>query len=596
MANPDFNFFDFTGGMHESGYPTDYSDRQAQVLKGFVLQTNGCLRSQWECQKVTTITGVASVKGFRSGLTDYLVAIKTDGTIWWIAAPSESSSNTTVAALTGWTQVSTSTPVEGGSAVSVPSSTTYRFMCEIPSTATASVASSNSLIINSASISVPAITLYENPSSAGTLLSKIYTGATHRYPSYYLGNESGVVTGNPALDIFQCATPLVMPHGTVGTMWGDFLCVAGGRWFKSYDDSYAYESAALSDSNSGPHPRGMWVSSVHQNGKPMIDGFLPTESFSTGFLSPEAIITDLRVIDQGLLVFTTSTGSGRSGVVLQRGFPYDFKTFPLKDSIGTADTAVSNSYQKVTGYWPEGGISAFVEKGGGIWWTDGDQVDRLDNVGPQAVNESTWGDCAEGLKGYLLVSRGNRLLCLNSVGREQVLGSSSSTGVAAWTELVTPDAAYPCTSLTTVGQSTYFVNNGSLYRYNMKGAERGSVNGTPVTLTVVSAPVGDVTGVTTLRFSYAGVEVLDPLDSTAAATPKIVTVGSITGSLFTEKAPLEKSTTIDRTIDGPTQAQPKAHGPSRIGAVKATFTGDIVVNSLHLWITGKIPNKKAYGQ
>lgn len=583
-SKPVFNLTDFTGGLQESDSSYDYNERQWSELKGVVLDGPSSLRSQWECQSFNVPGTMTAVRAFDSGSGKFLVALTSSGAIYWALAPSDTTGYASTSASTTWTALTNATSVATGSTVSIPSNTAYRILCEIPLEATSAGPSRNGLLLNAAADGSSAVVIYDNPSSAGTLTAKIYEGSVEdsRYAAWFYANEKGTVTGDTDLDVIPYAKAGCMPHGTVGVMWGDVLCVAGTRWYKSQADAENYDTVDFDNSSAAENVSGFWTSFVSPTGRVTVDAFHPYLSFNTGFLSPEATITDLVVCDQGLLVFTTSGGS-RSGVILLRGSAYSYKPVVVHAYVGTADTALSNSYSPVVGYWPETAIAVFVEASGTIWYTDGEVADRLDRVGPQAV-ASAWGDHAQGFGQYMLVARSTRLLCLNLTARDASSGGAS--GSAAWTELVLP-AAYPVKSMSVLGSSLYFIQNGVIYRFTAAGSLRGKYNGNGVTCTVTSPVLSDDTAVNRFRWAYFAVLVHG--------------TGTITGSSSRPRGPLAslpagtQTTAQNVTVSADTKIVAKGHGPSRLASFTITFTGDVFVDGFTVYVFGRQPELSRAG-
>jgi len=165
---------DFSGGISEQYAPEGFSERQWAKLKGFVIDTDYSIRSQWAAQSIGSLTDVAAVHGFRGNENSYLVALKTNGTLWWCVAPTNSATYTTANSVV-WTQLTTD---EDSKAIAA--SVYYRFIGEVllPVKALGEV---NALLINAATTQVDnAIGIYENdnydpPTDTRRLLARQWT-------------------------------------------------------------------------------------------------------------------------------------------------------------------------------------------------------------------------------------------------------------------------------------------------------------------------------------------------------------------------------------------------------------------------------------
>lgn len=156
MQRVDMN--DFTGGISEQLASDNFSARQWAKLKGFVMDTDLTMRTQWAAQSVggsTAITsGAKAIAGFTGSSNSYLVAVANDGYIWWATAPSDTA-NYTVANAVSWTKLS-----------AIAQNTDYRFITEVllPVDGLGEV---NALLLHSASGTVPAVAIYENDLTGG---------------------------------------------------------------------------------------------------------------------------------------------------------------------------------------------------------------------------------------------------------------------------------------------------------------------------------------------------------------------------------------------------------------------------------------------
>lgn len=164
---------DFSGGISEQYAPEGFSERQWSKIKGFVIDTDYTLRSQWAAQSIGTLDfrtplmppvpegangnldNVAVVSGFRGNSNSYIVALDLTGKLWWTIAPGNDD-NYGTCNLTVWY------PLKDDSGVEMPSEPYYRFISEIL-WFDKKVGEVNALLVNSASLGVDyAFAIYEN--------------------------------------------------------------------------------------------------------------------------------------------------------------------------------------------------------------------------------------------------------------------------------------------------------------------------------------------------------------------------------------------------------------------------------------------------
>ncbi len=125
---------DFTGGIQESTVPNDFRPNQWAQLKGIIPNNEGVFESQWPIQTIgLSATGFQAVYPLRSSAGTFLVGIKTNGTLWWAAAPAASAAYTTCNAVT-WTQLTTAQnyTAAGTAQESITSNTDYKFVTSVP--------------------------------------------------------------------------------------------------------------------------------------------------------------------------------------------------------------------------------------------------------------------------------------------------------------------------------------------------------------------------------------------------------------------------------------------------------------------------------
>lgn len=554
---------DFSGGILEAVSPGDFTERQWASLKGFVLESEVSTRSQWACQPVGGAAGVGhtwlAVRGFVASKGRYLLALRSDGHVFWSLAPARTASRVDTAAVT-WTQITTATPAEGGVDVQLAGNPYYRFLCE--TLVIVDQAYKSGVLLHSALGNDFALVVYEK--ADGGLAAK-------RYNKFFPKDD--VVTN---ADGTETRTPgkYTMPRANVGVMWKDYL-ILGDVWRKK--DA----KLAMDATNQARASGALWISAnPFANGGQFIDQFDEGQGLLTNLVSVEATIVGLQVIDQGLLIFTTSTNAG-DGVVLLRGRPgfkddgnTSFEPEVLRSGMGLPKNT-SLTAQGGHTVWSEAGIVAFVEDKGTIWHTNGSDTGRLDRYGPTPPSFATETDHVCALGPYLFASRAGRLLVMRMFEED-----------GAWTELVTPHAGVQPRAMTVVEDCLYFTSNGEMWRYAMGvDAERGLVNGTAVPLTVSTPTLGDPLRHDKKKWFRLGVRATNVRDGRITNLAVKGGPALATGTYPTYTVALNHNLAEREEVVVP------CHGPSVEASATVTFTGDVLLESVSFWVHGGKPSR-----
>lgn len=502
---------DFAGGIKEDNNlsPADFTPRQWAQLRGFVLEDEVSIRSQWPLQSIgnAVTSGMRAVQAFAASRGTYLVGIANDGNIYWMVAPADTATAAATAALT-WRPLTRLEGVEENGtlimkAVPVPPVADYRFLCVQPYTGD-TTKNKSALRIHCSTQTAPAVLVYEMPASAELqydLLTDLYPESFVKYNNVgswlpnYAYNVDDVVDYNQGYwrvieahvstsdwsanrgkfvafvgDFNPIAKPGKAPAGECATMWGDTL-VIGGNVYWSNGSPDLSKGVKLTKETTKPYSNGIWFSNGGTTDTFKVSNIL------TGAIGADATVVSLLVIDAGLLVFTT-TATGRDGVVLLRGEPGSFTVEVLRGGMGAARRSAALGHRQYETLWSDTGSAVFIDAGGGIWHTDGQQVVRLDRVGPLKPAHATEADHVTAIGPYLLAWRAGRLL---------VLRMFANTG--SWTELVLP-AGLAIQAMTAFEASIYFTGtNGSVWRFTTEEVpgERGTANGTALPLTITTA-------------------------------------------------------------------------------------------------------------
>lgn len=296
----------------------------------------------------------------------------------------------------------------------------------------------------------------------------------------------------------QAATPGlgIIPRGNIGTMWNNNLIIGDIEYntdagtdkknlFINLDKDAAFLGSTstqqlLSNYNTSAH-RGWVYFSNPANGYD-IDQFAPDTRFRMSGTNNR--IAGLHNINN-LLVAITTAGGPNDGVISFAGnlastVPYNktpvninaVRKQLVRGGIGPAEKNEDDGRTFLIGtqtsFWPEAGVATFVDKKGGIYYTDGISADRLDYRGFLVPNASTAYDHTAAVGRHLFVWRDSRLLCFT------LTNSQGTLGQGCWTELVLPHPAWDQNVLTSMVGSTkdlYMCYFGNVYRFTLNGNE-----------------------------------------------------------------------------------------------------------------------------
>jgi hypothetical protein len=531
---------DFSGGLAEQRDPSafarnrDQAPTQAAILRGLVLENEVTLRSQWECQRIGTLPGSRRVQDmhlFQGANNAYLVAICTDGTIWWTLEPATTATNATTNAA-NWVQLSVSTPTS-----------TYRFIAEFDK-AVAGSGKRHTLRVHARAGSGTAVDIHE---SGATLT---FTEIADYYPVSTYDEETTVTS-------FASGKA---PRCNGGGKWGDFLVLFDIDFLKNYQQRGSSEGGVtLNALNTQRYPNGMWVTEAIDKTK--------VDPLSTLFIgSPDAVIVAIVETDSGLLVFTTDAGP-ESGVFLIRNTAEDPSLEKLHMGLGATPSAASmlQGYHNVS-RWPATGSIVWLDRQGRVWNTNGQQAVQLDRHGPTPVATAGTLDHAAAAGRHMFVARGGRMLVFSGYERE-----------GAWCELVAPFGNIR--SMFGAEHALYFIADGKVYRYLLanEGGSRGLIDGEAVNLTFGSATYAARSGHDTTYWHEAGLR--------TTGTGTIVSMSVSDGAALDTNA--GSFTTALNTPAGNRQATVvRAHGPSTEVSVVAVVTGDVSIESVSVWYHG----------
>lgn len=406
----------------------------------------------------------------------------------------------------------------------------------------------------------------------------------YRHQPYYHIDADGAT--------FPCRG--IIPRANVGVMWKEILLLGDIEWRTVALDTYYPSDATLnwptSDNNVGPFPNYMYVSAGE------VDRFYP---YGVLEASPNGSrILGMHVVRDSLVVITTAGGPedgvigirGNLGEVLTSTFNPAQTTFRkelIRGGIGGVESDALG-HRQFSCVWPEMGVAAFVDAGGGVWYTNGASCQRLDVTGPQAPNRAAAADHVAAAGRHLFVWRDSRLL---------VFSMLAGGNEGAWSEMVPP-----CTIIKSmVGTSTevYFVNNlGNVQRIALSGpqAEHGVINGnlngasldwdvTPEL--VVATPTMDF-GDEHTRKNWHRIGVTFSTESSCTLESiECQASGALNVKGNTPYYQHYLSRAYDSTDDELHELiTPTGLGPHPVMSATFTFTGHVLLESVSVWTTG----------
>lgn len=409
----------------------------------------------------------------------------------------------------------------------------------------------------------------------------------------------------------------IVPRANVGTMWGSALMLGDIEWKSDSADtasgkkvtpvansaplSFGSASPAnfgLRDGNTEPH-RGSFYYSEDD-----IDKFDPRSVIRAA--GTDTRIAGMHMLDNRLVVITTAGGEN-DGVIAFSGnlsqlHPYDpnstsnpnaIRKQIIRGGVGVADRVPDAGGGHITQscVWSEVGIVVFVDRLGGIFYTNGQVCDRLDRYGPKQPTSSTFRDHPAAVGKHLVVWRNKRLLSFT------ILSSDTDTVAGCWTELIPPVAISDESTIRSMvgsGRSLYFVAAGNVWRYALDGplAEKGCISGTPTTLTVSTRTVGDMDK--DVKVNWFSAEIAFSTEDTCNLTSVVAKAGPALQASSPTPNP-GSSQILSETLLGSSRQFVNGYYtvelPARIGtqpqiSLTATFTGPVKLEAVSFLYTG----------
>jgi hypothetical protein len=655
---------DFSGGVVENVSPSDFTDRQCAQLKGFIPSSQAIMETQWPMQKLgeATIGSSGNNRNFSAvfPLTTadgvFLIAIKHDtgtnaGSIWWAEAPGVGASNT-ACMNTVWRRITTDT--SGGNVVS---NFNYRFLTDL--TYEVYKYDKTSVAANTKDDQVPGVLIgarrvekivngQPDIDRASKMLVAFYdpngnADSKIKISSFPMESRKPPQTGENQIDEgitfpsnFSSSFNLsvypysytssdgalfpgrgVIPLANVAARWGNALILGDVFWReegkKIATSTTANPLQALKSGNTTAYEGAILY------GEDDIDKFDPRSLIPLSTTGTS--IRGLHVLDNTLIAITSFGGNG-DGVIALRGnlgqlHPYDGSTpnpFAIRKELvrgglGMVDRPNRDIKGQIGGscVWPDAGLVVFVDRLGGVWYTDGETCGRLDENGPIIPAPANRWDHVGAIGKHLFVWRGQRLWVLSIVGQ-----SPEGAMSAAWTELVlpgTPSGNDSLRSMAGARSELYFIwgDDKQVWRVALNGptAERGKANNVTLTLTMSTRTMTGPSEMRRTVWHRFGMTFETPTSCTVQ-TVEIQSVGAMKQNLATWINPLENvgnyqiplnnqsrigyiKWTLNRSYSSGNEGDfvvPAGIGSQQQASATVTFTGYVRLQTASFWVTG----------
>ena len=452
------------------------------------------------------------------------------------------------------------------------------------------------------------------------------TNLVGQYP--YFGDNSGVgVVANtdtflrpseyfhPYTYLDEASVPTllpgrgIIPEANVGTFWGGQLIIGDILWRS--DKATSADKAgkatpgratalvgALNDDTTVPHRGSFYY------GEDDIDIFDPRSVIRA--TSSDARLAGMHVLDNRLICITTA-GTENDGVVSFTGNlgqlhpygaaatpnPYAIRKQLVRGGVGVADYKQTDgiSFGRQTCLWSEVGIVVFIDRLGGVFYTDGQSCDRLDRVGPKSPAISTHYDHVAAAGKHLFVWRDSRLLAFS------IVDSSGSMAQGCWTEVIAPAVAYTgadkLKSMIGSGSQLFMLVDGVPYRYAPASPHKGTIDEVPVEIEIATQTVGDLASHKKTAWQRIGLSFYTPEECTlTSATVKAE-------AYFQQNAVGETTLVPSYTIAANNTYQtghfdfvaPAGVGPQYVMSASFKFLNHVVLKGFTAWAHGEIPSR-----
>lgn len=346
----------------------------------------------------------------------------------------------------------------------------------------------------------------------------------------------------------------------------------------------------LNDSNTGPHRNAMYFATGED-----IDQFDPRAALAPG--KSDVQIVGMHTLDDTLIALTTagmqSDGVYRIRGQIERVIQYGSASDPsavrielVRGGLG-APRRTSTTHKAYSTTWSDAGVVVFIDRLGGIWYTNGKECDRLDRYGPLQPKGATDDDHVAELGKNLFAWRDGRLLCLTMMDS----APDGRSGTACWTEVNVPAAI---SSMYGAGQELFFVMSGKVCRMSSfaPDSERATYDNSPLTITVSTLTAGDGSSHLRTNWHKFGMTFVTPTNCTVG-TVKVQSTGALNLSGAAVLPDVEYQTTLNRTYNNKGILGEfivnAGIGPQAMCSATVTFTGYVQLQSASFWVTGNTP-------
>jgi hypothetical protein len=429
-------------------------------------------------------------------------------------------------------------------------------------------------------------------------------------------NGTYTITGTPTATTFTVATSAIVAATTLlstGRAYAyDLRCSVGryavipDTWSRMYISASVSKTRVkavsnlntsmhvLNDDNTGPHRGSIYFSTGGE-----IDRFDPRGVLNIG--KTDVSIAGVHTLGDDVIVITTA-GTELDGVfkisgylsrVIQYGAPSNpgaIKVNLLRGGIG-APRRTTSTHKNYSTVWAEAGAIVFIDRLGGVWYTNGVICDRFDREGPRKPAIATEDDHVAEFGSHLFVWRDGRLLCFTLLSTQ-----SGRSGSGCWTEVNLSKGSTPFAVKSVVGgrDEVFFVETttGNVMRMcpAAPASERARVDNVPLDITVSTATLGDVSNHKRTNWHRFGMTFSTP----SSCTVKTVAVQSTAAINITGPVSLpdvQYTSTLNRTYSAPSILGEfvvnAGIGPQAECSATVVFNGYVQLQSASFWVTGQ---------
>lgn len=339
----------------------------------------------------------------------------------------------------------------------------------------------------------------------------------------------------------------------------------------------------LNDQNTGPHRGSAYFATGGD-----IDTFDPRAVLQIG--KTDVVISGMHVLGDAVIAITTAGGE-LDGVHKIRGYlsrliqygsasdPNAVRIELLRGGLG-APARTSTRHKNYSTVWSEAGVVAFLDRLGGIWYTNGQTVDRLDRTGPRTPARCTENDHVAQLGNHLFAWRDGRLLCFSMMD-----SSSGTSGSGCWTEVVLP--VQNITSMVGAGEYLYFISRGMVFGMSARFGKAATWDGFQMNQTITTPVLGDSSNHRRVNWHRFGAS----YEGTGSISSMSVQARGLFEDGYSSSASYTQGINVDNieqgTFPSPVERSiPAGIGPHPIATGTVVFTGQIRLISASFWVTG----------